>query len=408
MPSRIDPLSWSVYIDENAPEMLLSELLLNPSKNKVMRKVIHEWVHFWHAITTTFGISLAFDSIKSMNAFRYAAKKGVDLKNINASWTLDDYKPFTIYRQMVKFEKFMNRELSVLNIFEGLARYWDTIAFFGSTQIEKAKKELINDEPFYSKAYKYAFNEIGEYACILFPIFGYLALCTNEPVKCFQYTLHNYRMNGFEIDENHNQLEDFYKKAWKSSIDWGHIIPEPYAPLDSYKEIHRRYIKWKTSYWNSIDVRIDNPFVGHPLLEDYIHTIMGHAREIYPLKNDTDLELIIFEAFAIPGIKDHLVSLHKLFIPPVTQFKNAIYYSPIKRFENNPKNFKDSMEKFSFLMGAAYGFVERAKGRILSTLCHHKNCFLHSEGLCSYIINAPKKFKNCKFKNLLKNEFNVN
>jgi hypothetical protein len=197
IPSRIDPLSWAIFVDQAYPETPPEELWNYPSKYPVMQPVIHETVHFWHSISTLQGIRLAFDCLKSMNALRFAARQGIDLLHIDAGWTLDGYRPFEALKEFsvtgIQVKDPLGgtsgerREphLSPFQLFEGLARYWDLVISAGLTT-DKIISALIDQEAAtYSKAYHYAYETIGDAAFILFPLLGYLALCAGDTVEWF-------------------------------------------------------------------------------------------------------------------------------------------------------------------------------------------------------------------------------
>src|SRR5262245_56799562 len=94
--NRIDPLSWAIFISQPAPPQPTEELWSNPWFYPVMRPILHESLHFWHSISTKQGIYLAFDCLKSLNALRFAARRGTDLRALALDWTFDGYRPFEL------------------------------------------------------------------------------------------------------------------------------------------------------------------------------------------------------------------------------------------------------------------------------------------------------------------------
>lgn len=417
IPSRIDPLSWAIFIDEPYPEVSEDELWRYPSKYPVMQPVIHETVHFWHSISTAQGIRLAFDCLKSMNALRFAAKQGIDLRHIDAEWTLDGYRPFEALSEFyvpgirVKgpfgelSDERREPHLSPFHLFEGLARYWDLIISAGLTT-DQIISALMNEQAAtYSEAYRYAYETIGDISFILFPLFGYLALCTDDPVESFATTLSYYQEGGFDIPRGVD-FQVAWLIAWDKAAQWGGVYPTPYAPMTTYVTQHKRYVKWKAKYAGLIPE--DFPFTGHPILEDSVQNIMALARHKWPEKTDHEREGQILIEFVFPGNPDFRRTLVKGCSPPVVRFADGrCWISPTEAYRNRPEFFTNSMQDFSTLMGGAYGLISRTTGRQLMHKCPQNICPIHEFGLCGYVSEYPPNHATCSFFRLLKHEFGM-
>lgn len=417
IPSRIDPLSWAIFIDEPYPNVSQDELWGFPSRHLVMRKVIHEKVHFWHSISTTQGIRLAFDCLKSFNALRFAAKQGVDLLDLNAEWTFDGYRPFQILDEFslagIELSSPItgnNAErkvanLSAFHLFEGLARYWDQTISAGLTTHEVVSVLIQKESPTYSEAYKYAYNTIGDVAFILFPLFCYFALCSDRPVESFVTTLYFFKESGFHVPRNVS-FQDAWLIAWYEASVWGGIYPKPYAPMTSYITQHKRYVRWKLCYAGLIQE--DSPFSGHPILEDVVQNMMALARNKWPQMTDYEREEQFLIEFVFPGNPEFRRTLTQLFPAPIVLFGDGrSWVSPNISNSRKPESFAQSIQDFSSLMGAAYGLVRRSVGRLMKHRCPHHTCPVYAHGLCGHLSEYPKNYATCHFRDLLAHEFGI-
>jgi hypothetical protein len=417
IPARIDPLSWAIFIDEPYPEVPKEELWGFPSRHLVMRKVIHENVHFWHSVTTTQGIRLAFDCLKSFNALRFAAKQGVDLLAIDAEWCFDEYRPFQFLEEfsLTGFDlsnpitgnsvKRGGPNLSPFHLFEGLARYWDLTISAGLTTHEVVSALIQKESPTYSEAYQHAYNTIGDIAFILFPLFGYFALCSDSPVESFATTLFYFKERGFHVPRNVS-FQDAWLIAWDETAAWDGIYPMPYAPMTTYKMQHKRYIRWKLHYAGLIQE--DFPLSGHPILEDVVQNMMGLARHRWPHKTDHEREGQFLIEFVLPGNPEFRRTLAKLFPAPIVRFGDGrSWISPNESNNTRPEYFAQSIQDFSSLMGAAYGLMRRSVGRLMKHKCPHQSCPAYAYGLCGHLSEYPKSDATCRFRELLTQEFGI-
>lgn len=413
--SRIDPLSWAIFVDLPNPGDDLLKFWSYPSKYPHLSPLIHETIHFWHSISTTQGIKLAFDCLKSMNAMRFAAKKGLDLRNIGPDWNFEGYYPFSFYKEFLTpgiKKNILSLEgeaeriapfISTFHIFEGIARYWDLLITKGYT-VNGIISELIHQEnPNYSAAYAYAYDIIGESSFILFPIFGYLALCSEEPTSCFSFTLNNFKNSGFSIPKGN--FQDVWLIAFEETFNWGGVFPQFFAPMSTYKNEHRRYVNWKIKYSDLIPE--DFSLTGHPILEDSVQNMMGLARKLRPDLTDYDREVMIFSEFVFPGNPDFRKTLINHFPPPVVTFSDGkSWINPTLNFSDKPDFFAKSMKEFSMLMGAVFGLAKRAEGKSMHHNCPLTDCPHHHLGICGYVHEFPKSYQGCRFFNILNHEFN--
>lgn len=382
-----------------------------------MRKVIHEYVHFWHSISTTQGIRLAFDCLKSFNALRFAAKQGVLLLDINEEWTFDGHRPFQVLDnfssvgiELSNLNTAPNVEsgranLSALHLFEGLARYWDQTISAGFTTDKIVSSLIQKESPAYSEAYKYAHDILGDVAFILFPLFCYLALCSDCPVDSFVTTLHFFNESGFHVPRNIS-FQEAWLIAWDEASAWGGVYPKPYAPMTVYKTEYKRYVSWKLDYAGLI--LEDNPLSGHPILDDAVQNMMYIARCKSPHITDYEREARILIEFVFPGNPQFRGVLTNFFPAPIVRFGDGgSWISPNTPFSTKPESFAQSIQDFSSLMGAAYGLVRRSVGRPLKHSCPHNTCPVYAYGLCGYLSEYPKNYATCNFRDLLAREFAI-
>jgi hypothetical protein len=403
--SRIDPLSWVVVIDHAMPERDQDALWQYSAGAPAMKDIVHETLHFWHSFSTTCGIQLAFDCLKSMNALRFAARRGVDLRTIGSDFELDGYRLFPRLKSFMEAEHEIGTELSEFELFEGLARYWDMLIpadFSTSGEIERRVDE---QDPLYGRAYQHARAIIGPRAFILFPIVAYLALNADTPVPWFHWTLKRYASTPFDVPSgNFQQAWDAAFEAIKASSI---MFSKPYGPMTTYKTEHRRYVRWKSQYAELIPE--DFPLTGHPILEDWVQNMMNMARDHHPGVPDVDLELTIFKNFVLPGNPMLRHELVQRFRPPLYLFSDGnAWVNPPIRFRSKPEFFRASMENLSALMGAAYNLMERAEsGRRLAQKCPQASCPVHADALCGHVVRYPASVDACAFKPVLAHDFKI-
>lgn len=403
LPSRIDPLSWTIFVEHPKPEIDPTEMWDNPSFYPEMRHILHESVHFWHSISTFQGIYLAFDCLKSLNALRFASRKGEDLTQIGADWTFEEYKPFQLLSDF--YAKALDPPLSTSHLFEGLARYWDVTICAGFTFDGIVSNLIKEDSPTYSEAYAHAYDTVGNVAFIIFPIFAYLALCSEEPVRCFDTSLKIYADDPFEVPVGVN-FQEAWLIAWGNAAKWGRFYPVPYGPMSCYKTAHKRYVKWKMRYAGLVPE--DFPLTGHPILEDSVQMMMSLAKHKWPDKSEYDLEVMFLEEFVFPGNPFFRQRLLQGFHPPVIHFSDGGYWvSPTHGFKEKPDFFAKSMADFSMIMGAANGLLARAKGKPTKHGCPHAECPVHPLGLCSFVPDYPATHEDCYVKPLIKHELGI-
>ncbi len=409
-PSRIDPLSWTIFVAHPEPRVKRDELWGNPSNYPAMQHVIHESIHFWHSISTLQGIRLAFDCLKSLNALRFAARQGVELSQIGPGWRFDGYEPFAVLREF--FETPSSRksladafpakeslpELSAFNLFEGLARYWDVTISSGLTTSGMVDGLIAESSESYSSAYRYADEQVGGVAFIVFPLFAYLALCTDSPVESFASSLRSFRERGFPVPRGDFQVA--WNHAWVACSRWDALYPRPYGPMSSYVRQHRQYVRWKMNYAGLIAE--DFPLTGHPILEESIQQMMGLARTKWPALSDYDREVQLLEEFVFPGNPRLRQTLVQWVSPPVIRFSDGkSWLNPPPRFAEREEFFARSMEDFSALMGAALALV---RGKTEHN-CPRRTCSLHSAGLCSSVVRHPVDTTECDYLKLFRSEF---
>jgi hypothetical protein len=424
--NRVDPLSWFIYIDEPAPQEPYHELWANPSRYAVMRPVIHESIHFWHSISTHKIIELAFDCLKSFNAMRFAYKKGESLLNIKKGWTFDGYQPFKKLKEFntkgipylvsdayqsdysEEYEKIFYTEpfFSPSQIFEGVSRYWDQVISSGLSTNEQISSLINKDSPTYSEAYKYATEVVGDVAFIIFPMFGYFSLCTKSPVKSFRDWLEYFKHNGFHIPRGIN-YQDAWLIAWDNMIKWDGFVEPPYAPLATYKTLHKKYVNWKWKYHGLLPE--DFPFIGHPYLSVWMQKMMDLSRTLNPNRSDYEREVIFIKEFIFPGNPFYRLALAKTLTPPLIMFSDNNYWKP--NFENyhedNPAFYSSNMAAFSVLMGVAYGLIAKSEGKKSKNACPCASCCIHPLGLCNYVVKFPKNPENCEYLPMIKKEFGI-
>lgn len=403
MVSRVDPLSWGIFIDVKKPGDDSIELWSNPSIYPEMRKVIHESIHFWHSISTYQGMRLAFDCLKSFNALRFASKTGINLCEIEPSWNFEGYKPFELlnsYSEPIGIES----KLSINDLFEGLARYWDVVISAGFSFSGMIKSLIEKDSKTYSEAFRYANEIIGDVAFVLFPIFGYIALCSEKPILAFEGTLFNYKQSPFIVPRGNYQ--EAWLRAWDSTAEWKHLIGNPNGPMSSYKGLHERYVRWKNKYAGIIPE--DSFLKGHPILEEYVQNMMALAREKWPYMSDYDREVMFLREFVLPGNPRDRLMLASRFHPPLIKFLHGDCWAlPTPGFADKPDKFKESMEHFSSLMGACFGLIQRSKSVSFRNNCKQTSCSIFKLGVCSYLLNYPDNVESCKLKPILKTEFGI-
>jgi hypothetical protein len=400
--SRIDPMSWLIHVDDVAPAEPIRALFDAPSARPVMRPVIHECVHFWHSISTAYGIRLAFDCLQTFNSLRFAARKGADLRSIPADWEFDGYRPFAVLEE-VQGRGVQTGPLSPNHLFEGLARYWDTVTCAGFSTDRTIRALLEKDSDTYARAFSVAQEELGNVAFILFPFFAYFALCTDDAVESFGCYLQNYRRAGFAVPKGNFQLA--WHAAWTECSTWKGLAPRPYGPMSTYRRLHRRYVHWKSRYAGLVPE--DFPLTGHPILEDYIQNMMAVARERSPNRTQFDLEPMMIRAFACPGDPAERSVLIERFFPPLIQFRGGLRWTTSPPRFKDPAKFAESMGRFSALMGAAFGVLSRARQMPLQHACPHRDCSVHADGLCSYVLEPPRDAATCPYRTHFRDEFGI-
>jgi hypothetical protein len=405
--SRIDPVTWAIHVDAEMPAAPMDHLWGRPSDAAVMRPVLHESVHFWHGISTQYGMRLAFDCLKSFNSLRFAARNGTDLASMGPDWDLDGCRPFAAWDEMQRRHEAPGEGLPITaaQLFEGLARYWDLVICSGFTTSHLVAALIRKESETYSAAYVAASDEVGEVAFILFPVFGYLALCTPDPVGSFRAYLSNYRRDPFPVPGGSFQVA--WRAAWSACSAWPGLQPRPFSPMTSYKRLHRSYVGWKMRYAGLVPE--DAPMAGHPILEEYVQGLMALARERWPQMTDHDREAMMFPEFALPGNPVARQVLVQRFFPPMVQFRggqrwvNRAHPLSVGREEH----FGTSMERFAVLSGGAFGLLAQAGGVPLRHACPHDACGLHAKGLCSYVLSHPDSAAACSYPALFRAEFGV-
>jgi hypothetical protein len=406
MPSQVDPLSWVIIIDEQKPHGEYVELWGKPSNYPAMRKALHESIHFWHTISTTQGIYLAFDCLKSMNALRFASRKGISLLNISKDWKFDGYIPFEGLQEFQKSTSTpYDSTLTISHLYEGLAKYWDEVICGGFVLDSEMSPLLQAHSSQYSLAYSYMYKMTGNVTFILFPIFAYLALTSDHPIEAFFDMMSRYNDDKFHIPKGN--FHEAWDLAWTEVMQKQMMTSEAcYGPMSSYKAAHRKYVKWKIHYAGLIPE--DPAYTGHPLLEPWIQNMMVIAQEYWPDKSTYDLEVYFLPEFIFLGNPLYRLNLVKYFHPPLVVFEDGEWNAPPPSHMADPPHFRQSMLDFRAIMGAAIGIMNNARGhRPLRNKCPHSACPLHQFSLCSYVIEFPSNLAECRYPHLFKTEYGL-
>lgn len=418
--ARIDPLSWGIRIDEPAPKV--DEPLdawKQPGRFPVMRKVLHESVHFWHSVSTDFGIRLAFDSLKSMNSLRLAAARGEDLTKIGPDWTfdgyrpftlLDEYRPFTILPDGSQLRSSVSTGLSAIQIFEGLARFWDHFIPTG-LPFEELDREMSSENELYGEAYRLANRKLGAFAPHFFPIIGYLSLCNeaNNPASLFVESLNSCSrlIQDNELDADAHPIEAWHQ-VWQLSAQGKVMIRRPNAPLTTYQQWMKRLTSWKSRYTADLLKMGDSWIGGHPILEPYANAVFSVLSDSHPNMDRRQVEEQVPFFCAVPGILSNYQTLVLRMPPPLITFSNGIRWITPPPRRQDSKTFGEGLRLFSDMMGAALGLISKARGATWDNACSCTTCPVHEKNLCVSVLEYPPTHGSCNFKSLvLEKEFHV-
>lgn len=408
--ARIDPLSWGIRIDESAPNV--SDPLIawkQPRNYPVMRKVLHESIHFWHSVSTDFGIRLAFDSLKSMNALRIAAARGVDLTKIGPDWTLDGYTPFKLQYEAQELSP-EGVGLSSLHIFEGLARFWDRYIPTGPS-LDELDREMLNETSLYGNAYRLARKELGDFAPICFPVVGYLSLCYEKYDPVLLYVESLKRCSNL-IQEQELSLTmppfDAWKTVWQLAAQGKVTLSRPNAPLTTYQQWMKRLTSWKSRYIEELHQKGDSWIGGHPILEVYANSLFTVLSETKPHLDRSQVELQLPFFCAVPGEMTHYQNLVLRMRPPLVTFSDGQKWVTPPSIQTDVENFSNGLRLFSDMMGAALGFVSHARGSNWKNSCPCTDCPIHNYNLCTSVLEYPESHLLCDFRTeVIKKEFNI-
>ena len=409
--SRIDPLSWGIRIDDQAPSVndpldAWKQLRQFP----VMRKVLHESIHFWHSVCTDFGIRLAFDSLKSMNALRIAALRGEDLMSIGPDWTFEGYQPFSMLYEAQIPSTAVDVQLSAIQIYEGLARFWE-LFIFTNPKFEDLDEKLVSEAELYGAAYMLARQQLGKHAPFFFPIVGYLSLCNEKHDPVYNY-VNSLKLCSKVIDDNELNLDaltlDIWSQVWRLAAEGKIMFAQPNAPLTTYQLCMKRLTSWKSRYANELGQMDDSWIGGHPILEPYANAVFSLISECYPDLSQRQAEERMPFFCAIPAAPDNFKMLVLRMCPPLVTFNDGKKWVNPPPHRTDVTTFENGLRLFSDMMGAAMGFVSNAKGATWQNLCPCSSCPIHDNNLCMSVMEYPDSYESCNFRSVvLQKEFHI-
>lgn len=406
--ARIDPLSWGIRIDEPAPPVADPlEAWKHPTRFSVMRKVLHEAVHFWHSVSTDFGIRLAFDSLNSMNALRVAARQGQDLTSIGSDWTFEGYRPFEL---LYAAQSQTTDGLSPMHIFEGLARFWDSFMPMG-IPFDELDQALSDEVDLYGAAYRLARHELGPLAPMCFPILGYLALCNEsyDPVLLFRESVGRCAqlIKDHELSLEPNPFDGWWR-VWQLAAQGRLTMAPPSAPLTTYRQWMKCLTRWKSHYPAELASMGDSWVGGHPILEPYANAVYAVLAESHPGMKRQEVEVQMPFFCAVPAHRNHYQLLVLRLCPPLVTFSDGRRWITPPPTGGDPVTFGEGVRLFSDMMGAAIGLVSNARGATWRNACPQTACPVHGQNLCASVLEYPDSFETCGFRDLvLKKEFHI-
>lgn len=423
--NKVDIVSWLINVRHDwEPET--EDHWDNPSQYPIMRQILHESVHFWQAVGTPYFSEVSFDAFKDYLRIRSTAYE--KSKNDPIPVDLLELEPNRLY--FLYYQKIMHRygELSGADIIEGLARYWDIHLCGVRHMLEGLDKKEVDDAqlkygPFflpdqlhytdtafryvfeevearYNKAYKFALDNIGREAFILFPILGFLSLSTSHSVSNFQKFVKLYAETKPLKIPRGNFLQ-VWDKIYDDAFKWiKDDLNEPiYSSLTVYNRSRKKLAGWSI---NSPLVKKLGIIIGHGALDPYIRQYWQFMKFKNPAVPKEDLELHINTGFCLPGNPDYRINLYRGFHPPVILFADGKSWIDQTNWGDRTAGLENELISFGGTMGAAMALSGEFDTNVLKVKCPHISCEWHNTRLCWKVIRFPDQPGNCIMPNLYK------
>lgn len=427
--NKVDLTSWHITV-HHPWEPETDDHWDNPSAHLVMREVLHEAVHFWQAVGTPYLLRLSVGVFRDFLLVRdHALRQSRDGQAVAVDrLQLEDNRHYFggLFRLTATYGS-----LSAADLIEGLARYWDIHLCGARAALERLQHEgkvgdaeiqegqlrlgpfflpdgvsyshhlldfVFEYEARYNRAYRFASEQMGREAFILFPILGFFALSAGErSVSTFQRWVRQFaETRPFEVPRGHFLI--VWDTCFRLVFEWiaSQLGERVYSALTAYARLRRRMMAW--SVQSTLATRF-GLVQGHGVLDRYLGNYAHWMQTRNPDTAAEDIELHFDAAFALPGHPLRRRTLTRHFHPPVVFFRDGQVWRDEANWPQPGPQPDAQLPLFGAMVGATMALTGDFNTQ-LRVRCPHAGCPWHRTGLCWKVEFFPADPADCPMPSL--------